>query len=105
MKNYPNTWQQSRYVSQLLSMAVTLQPEIRNKNFNWSCTCKQPPINPTLRPYLGVMRRSILWVMWKAVTGGEGETYRGLLPHMLANEALVYPSQSYYIEGCMPRGS
>jgi hypothetical protein len=105
MKNYPNTWQQSRYVSQQLSTAVMLQPEIGNKIFSWSYTCMQPPINITPCPYLRVMQRSIPWVMWKAVIGVQGTTCRKLLPHTLAKGALVYQSQSYCVEGFIQWGS
>jgi len=46
------------------------------------------------------------WVTWEAVTVVEGIPWWGLLWHMLANGALVYPSQGgrYRAEGCMARG-
>ena len=42
------------------------------------------------------------WVMWEAVTVVEGIPWWGLLRHMLANGALVYPSQGgrYCTKGC-----
>ena len=52
-------------------------------------TVSHKSINPTPRPYIMVMWRSVPWVMWEAVTGVEVMPYRGLLQHTLANGALV----------------
>ena len=59
---------------------------------------RKPPRNPTPHLYFRVM-----WITWEAVTGVEGKPCRGLLQHMLANRALVYPSQGgkYHAEGCI----
>jgi len=47
------------------------------------------------------------WVMWEVVTVAEGIPWWGLLGHMLATGALVYPSQGgrYCAKGCMALGS
>jgi hypothetical protein len=65
-----------------------------------------PPINPNPHLHLMVMWRSVPWVMWEEVTGVEVTPCRGLLGHMLANGALVYPSQDerYHAEGCIALG-
>jgi hypothetical protein len=49
---------------------------------------------------------TIPWVTWEAVTVVEGTPWWGLLRHMLANGALVYPSQGgrYGAEGCKALG-
>ena len=68
----------------------------------------QPPINSTPRPYLRVIWiRTLPWLTWEAVTGVERTPCRGLLRHMLANRALVYPSQGRRCgaEDCMALGS
>jgi hypothetical protein len=63
---------------------------------------RMSPINPTPRPYFRVT-----WICTLGHVGGGnkcgGDTCRGLLQHMLANRAQVYPSQGgkYHAEGCM----
>jgi len=56
--------------------------------------------------YLRVMQRSVTCITWEEVTGVEWTPGKGFLQHMLANGALVYPSQSgrYRAEGCMALG-
>jgi predicted small integral membrane protein len=46
------------------------------------------------------------WIMWEALTVVVGVPWWGLLRHMLANGAVVYPSQGgrYRAEGCMALG-
>jgi hypothetical protein len=65
----------------------------------------RPSINPTPHTYLKVIL-SVTCITWVAVTGVVGIHCRGLLKHMLANGALVYPSQGgrYYAEHCMAPG-
>jgi hypothetical protein len=50
--------------------------------------------------------QSVPWVTWEVVTDVEWIPCRGLPRHMLANGAVVYPSQGgrYCAEGCMVLG-
>ena len=56
--------------------------------------------------YLRVMWRFVPWVTLGALTGVEETPCRGSLGHMLANGALVHPSQGgrYCAEGCVALG-
>jgi len=71
-----------------------------------------PPVNPTPILYLRVEFRDmwicgfVPWVMWEMLTGVKELPCWGLLWHMLANRALVYPIQGgrYCPEGCMALG-
>jgi len=63
--------------------------------------------NPSFVPQGVVDSYSTLpWVTWEAVTGVEGIPCWELIQQMLANRALVYPSQGgrYHAEGCMSLG-
>lgn len=56
--------------------------------------------------FVTLLQGFIPWVTWEAVTGVAGILCRGLLRHMLANRALVYPIQGgrYRAEGCIALG-
>jgi len=71
---------------------------------DWSCEASHKSKIP--HTYLRVMQKSVTCIMWEAVTGVEWIPCKGFLQHMLANRALVYPSQGgrYCAKSCMALG-
>jgi len=74
--------------------SIVLATNCRKIRVLLNVTLRRPPIIPTPRPHLKVTWMVTLpWFTWEAVTRVECIPCWGLLRHMLANGALVYPRQ------------